>query len=89
VCDLTRQETLKELDNWIQAVERVTGDLPMAILGNKVDLTDELAVTEQELAKASAQYDAPFYLTSAKTGANVEKTFTGLATTLVQKQGEA
>ncbi len=60
----------------------------MAVLGNKVDLTDELAVTEEELAQAGKARNAPFYLTSAKTGANVEKTFVQLAAQLAQ-QGAA
>ncbi len=82
VCDLTRRDTLKELDNWVQTVKRVTGEVPVAVLGNKVDLAEDFALTDDELARSARRHDAPYYLTSAKTGENVEKAFTELAVTI-------
>ncbi len=75
VCDLTRKETLNNLTNWVSHIKAVTGQIPMIILANKSDLTSEYAFTEAELQAFSTQLNTDFYMTSAKFGDNVIKTF--------------
>ncbi len=79
VCDITRKETLTDLDEWVAAVVKVTGKIPVEFLANKVDLKDQQAVSEEDLAVAAKVHDAPFLFTSAKTGENVEHAFAELA----------
>ncbi|OGS48132.1 MAG: hypothetical protein A3K68_02885 [Euryarchaeota archaeon RBG_16_68_13] len=79
VCDVTRAETVTELEDWIAAVVKVTGNIPVEILANKIDLKDEIAVTEDDIKKLASKHGAPFLFTSAKTGENVETAFTDLA----------
>ena len=74
VCDVTRPETLKELDGWAQAITSVAGDIPVCLLANKNDL-EERPLKEAELRKFAADRGWPPYLTSAKTGAHVEEAF--------------
>ena len=85
VCDITRRITLDDIDDWIEGVYSVTGRIPIALLANKVDLTDRIEVTEEQLAQAARAYGSPYYLTSAKTGANVERAFQELANIAVQE----
>jgi len=75
VCDVTRRATLADLSEWIEAVNRVTGNIPVVYLGNKSDLTENVQVTEEELRKFATSQKAPWLYTSAKTGLNVEKAF--------------
>ena len=79
VCDVTRMETLTDLDEWVAAVVKVTGKIPVEFLANKVDLKEEQVVTAQDLESAAKAHGAPFLFTSAKTGENVEQAFAELA----------
>jgi small GTP-binding protein len=77
VCDITRYSTLKELDDWVTAVFRVAGELPVVYAVNKVDLKDEVMLLygEKEIAQHARAFDAPYVFTSAKTGERVEDAF--------------
>src|SRR5436309_4702176 len=79
VCDVTRRATLDDLDDWIEGVYSVTGKIPIQFLANKVDLKDQLQITEDEMVQAARAYDSPFHFTSAKAGVNVETAFQSLA----------
>ncbi|MFQ6106688.1 MAG: Rab family GTPase [Thermoplasmata archaeon] len=79
VCDVTRKDTLSELDDWIEGVYSVTGRVPIEFLANKVDLKDAKAIAEKDLEQASRAYDSKYFFTSAKTGVNVEEAFKELA----------
>ena len=79
VCDVTRMDTLTDLDEWVAAVVKVTGQIPVEFLANKADLKDQQVVTAEDLESAAKTHDAPFLFTSAKTGENVEQAFANLA----------
>ncbi len=79
VCDITRKDTLTDLQDWIKAVNKVTGNIPVHFLANKYDLREHMAFTEQELGQLAAAYHSPYTFSSAKTGENVEKAFQTIA----------
>ncbi len=79
VCDVTRRNTLEELDDWIEGVYSVSGRIPIQFLANKSDLEDKLAMNTKDLEQATKAYDSRYYFTSAKTGLNVEQAFRELA----------
>ena len=74
VCDVTRPETMAELDGWAQAIRSVAGDIPVCLLANKTDVADR-PLRETEVRKFSKDRSWPAYPTSAKTGAGVEDAF--------------
>ena len=78
VCDITRDETLKSLDDWVGNLHKVAGDVPVVLLGNKSDLGESALLDEQSCAIAARRFKAPYYMTSAKTGANVELAFNAI-----------
>ena len=73
VCDLSRADTIQALEEWASNLFAVAGKVPVVFLGNKVDLVEnpETAIIESMAQK----YEAPHYLTSAKTGVNVDDAF--------------
>jgi small GTP-binding protein len=85
VCDLTNKETLEELRYWIKALTDVAGDVPIVFAGNKVDLENDRVIKEQDLQELASKYKGKAYLTSAKTGQNVEAVFKALAEAMSEK----
>lgn len=86
VCDVTRKDTLYELDGWISSVERVIGKIPIHFLANKIDLKAQMSLEEVELARMSKVYLSPYVMTSAKTGENVWQAFKELSERIVSQQ---
>ena len=84
VCDVTRKDTLSELNEWIAAVHKVTGDIPIHFLANKVDLVDEIDFEESDLRELATSYRARYSYTSAKSGENVPEAFQRLAELITQ-----
>ena len=87
VCDLTRRETLDSLPDWIQSVHGVVGTVPVIILGNKMDLAGEVQYGISEVEEIAKNYDAKFFVTSAKTGQDVEQSFDFIARDIIKNQG--
>ncbi len=79
VCDSTRSDTLDDLTEWIENMFSVSGEVPVTILANKMDLRGQTRIEERALAEFAAAYDAPYLFTSAKSGENVERAFAKIA----------
>jgi small GTP-binding protein len=79
ICDVTRPETLTGLPEWVEILERTTGKVPMVILANKADLVEARHVQEGEVAGLAQSLGASYFMTSAKTGQNVEEAFKDLS----------
>lgn len=84
VCDVTRAETLSDLDAWVESVFRTINEIPVVFAINKSDLPNH-AFSEKEVRQATEAFDAKFFNTSAKTGENVEKGFNELAKLVLNK----
>ncbi|OGS46411.1 MAG: hypothetical protein A3K66_04300 [Euryarchaeota archaeon RBG_16_67_27] len=89
VADLTRYSTLKELDDWVQSVFNVVGQVPVVYAINKIDLKDQVQILygEREIGQATRAFDAPHFYTSAKTGDNVEAAFRRIGAMILAKEG--
>lgn len=84
VADITRKETLKSLeDYWIPTIKKIIGNIPFIILANKSDLTKGTKYSDSELRQLAKRYDAKYYITSAKTGENVELAFVDLGKIMI------
>jgi small GTP-binding protein len=75
VCDLTRRDTLEHMGWWLESLSEVVGKVPLLLLGNKLDLKEEYEVDFKDVADQAKEFGCPYFLTSAKTGENVEKAF--------------
>jgi len=82
VAELTRPDTVRALPEWIGAARRVSGPVPVTVLGNKADLTVAEGALDavQEVARA---VHAPSWQTSSKTGKSVDAAFAGLSRAIV------
>ena len=76
VADLTRKRTLFSLGTyWIPKVQKLIGNVPFSILANKSDLSENADFTMEELKRFASKYKVPYYITSAKSGDNVNEAF--------------
>lgn len=85
VADVTRRDTLDSLPNWVDAVVRTRGQVPIVVALNKTDLGSEAAFGGTEAVAVTQASEADIFLTSARTGANVEEAFRRLATRIVDR----
>jgi len=78
VADLTREDTLLELEAWASSIRLVAGDIPTVVVVNKADLEAERAMDEASIDAYCRVRGWPWSYTSAKTGAGVEAAFQGV-----------
>ena len=74
VYDTSRAETVERIDNWVQALYDVTGEIPLIICENKADL--ESAITQAVKDQIAEKHKVKMIKTSAKEDTNVEEAFT-------------
>ncbi len=79
VCDTTSRSSLDNLKEWISSLFSTIGVIPFIVLANKSDLTAEAQFKEDDLNELTSQYNSEFFLTSAKTGLNVNQSFQRLS----------
>ncbi len=85
VFDLTNRESFEKLDEWIQSFKEIRGEEPLYLVGNKVDLKNEIKIDEQEAKEFAEKNNMELIITSAKTSVNVEKAFNELAVEILEK----
>ncbi|HDZ18534.1 MAG TPA: GTP-binding protein [archaeon] len=74
--DITAPLSLDHLLEWIQVVKKNAGDIPMILIGSKLDLHEDRVVSYEEGLLAAKKYNlASFLEISSKTGENVDKAF--------------
>lgn len=89
VCDLTRLETLKGLQSYADDLREISPKAKLILIGNKYDLVKQRQITPQHLETAVANLNVyAYYLTSAKTGNNVDAAFQKLGELMLANDGQ-
>ena len=88
VFDLTNRESFEKLGEWIKDFRGQRKEKPFWLIGNKVDLKDQLVVTEEEANLLAKEHGVTLIITSAKTGENVEKAFINLGKEILEEIGK-
>jgi small GTP-binding protein len=83
VFDVTQAESFQNIPKWFEEVKKNRGNIPLILVGNKVDLPDRKINDEQakELAK---KHGVQYLETSAKTGESIDKIFLELSKSMVE-----
>jgi small GTP-binding protein len=85
--DLTRMQTLENLDKWLELVRSDNENIPILFVGTKWDLKDQIQVQDDYAEEIQEEYGfVDFLKVSSKTGENVDKVFEVIAKNIVQKQ---
>jgi len=90
VYDVTQRESFENLKKWLEEVKKNCRNIPLIIVGNKIDLKEDREVTKRE-GKAYAkklseelEREIPYLETSAKTGETIKQVFNELVTMMVR-----
>ena len=85
--DVTRSQTLDNISEWTNIVHQKSGDIPIMLVGAKIDLGDDQRVVPREhgIDVAEKNYMSSFGEISSKTGKNVNKTFEVLTELALEK----
>ena len=81
--DITSRETFERLNIWLNIIKQMTNDIPIVLVGNKLDLEDNeddgRIIEYGEGEDFAKENDFDFFEVSAKNGINVEKAFISIA----------
>ena len=87
--DITNRLSLDHLPDWTQIIREHAGDVPIMLIGSKVDLKQYRVVSREEGILAAKKYNlSAFVELSSKTGENVEEVFTLITETLFERYME-
>ena len=75
VCDLTRPETLDRVPHYTQDFLAANPFACLVLAANKADLSEARCLGDEQLADVASAQHAPLFVTSAKTGEQVEAMF--------------
>ncbi|TNV75597.1 hypothetical protein FGO68_gene9466 [Halteria grandinella] len=87
----TDRESFNHVEKWKQQVENEIGAVPMVIVQTKIDLCDNAAMTENEVAALGKHLQVPVFKACSKDGTMVNEIFEFIAVryfTKSQKAGE-
>jgi len=78
VLDLTVPKSLENLHtSWLEDIQNNAGDIPLILIGNKIDLRESVTVSHQDVKNFLNKHSnvEDHFITSALTGENVENAF--------------
>lgn len=85
VFDLTRYDSFKELDSWLQDfVAKTKPNTPMILVGAKCDREEDFEVEENEISQYASKHNMTYFQTSACTGAGVNELINELVKVIPQ-----
>lgn len=81
--DITKRDTFEHLPLWNKLIKDSTFNVPVILVGNKVDNEEERIIRIEEGEKYAKDHDYLFYETSALNGKNVNNTFYDLTEKII------
>ncbi len=88
--DITRYSSIRNVDDWIEifnkGVEKGDNEIPLIMVGGKLDLNYKRAVSAKEATEIAKQHNFLDYIEcSSKTGVNVENIFLKIAHYILER----
>ena len=84
--DLTRMPKIDNILNWVNIVRMHDFDLPILLVGTKLDLEDFIAVDDESAQSIKNAFNMIDYVkTSSKSGTNIELVFDLIVEKLMEK----
>jgi small GTP-binding protein len=84
--DISEPKSFYNLDMWMKLIRENANELPLILIGNKIDLIQERKITKEKGEKFANDNNMKFFESSGKSGENVEDSFIFLAEQIIQKK---
>ncbi|MFQ6124403.1 MAG: Rab family GTPase [Candidatus Heimdallarchaeota archaeon] len=84
VFDLTNLNSLHNLEKWFRRINKTCGQIPLVIIGNKIDLIDPCVIPSGKGEKYARKWGTKYFETSAKSGKNIEDAFMFLIKQIIE-----
>ncbi|MFO8020054.1 MAG: leucine-rich repeat domain-containing protein [Promethearchaeia archaeon] len=85
--DLTRPQSLENIEGWVNICRRYNPELPILLVGTKLDLTQEISVNDEYALNFKENYNLFEYVkVSSRTGENIEILFNLLLEKLLKDE---
>ena len=88
IYDVTNKKSFDNLKNWIKEISTECPNIPIFIIGNKIDDDKHRVITSEQGKKLIEEYGLIFCECSAKNGINVDFIFKKLVTQLIIKNND-
>ena len=76
IYDITNESSLSRISEWREMIAEHCGEIPIVLIGNKLDLDEQRAISEERGREVRTKNNlSSFMEISAETGENVEKMF--------------
>ncbi|HMF30772.1 MAG TPA: Rab family GTPase [Candidatus Lokiarchaeia archaeon] len=86
VYDVTNPNSLNQLDEWMEMIQRGGGNVPVLMVGSKIDLIGQRKVYDTEAIEIAKSHNLSGYAeVSSKTGENVEEVFQTITNLMLNK----
>lgn len=85
VFDLTKKKTFEDIDFWVNKIKNLSGDIPIIIVGNKIDLEAQREVPKALAEEKARQINAEYFESSAKANDNVAIIFNALSKSIMER----
>ena len=87
VYDVTDQNSFQNMGYWLQKIrENADPYCKIIMLGNKVDLINEIVVDQEAARQFAVDNEIPYFQTSAKDGKNLDAAFKDLICSIMQNE---
>jgi len=89
IYDITKSKTLNPMSHWIQIIREKAGDIPIILIGTKLDLEEFRELNKDKVFEMAEKHNLSSYNEiSIKTGENVDTTFDVLTELLIENLGD-
>ncbi|MHA1385078.1 MAG: Rab family GTPase [Candidatus Helarchaeota archaeon] len=85
VYDVTKKSSFDHVMDWYEESREICGDIPLILVGNKIDLADDRKILETDGQRLAKEINADFFETSAKTGEKIDLVFEKLVNKIIKK----
>ena len=79
VYDVSQRDTFDKIPEWLQNVRFSSKNIPIFLVGNKIDLESERIVQESDAIALAEAENIPYIETSAKQNIGIDKLFEDVA----------
>jgi len=86
IYDITNMKSLDQIIEWIKIIREEVGDIPIMLVGNKLDLEESREFNIEVGIEIAKKYNLSSYKEiSSKTGQNIEETFEDLTKIVINQ----